>query len=232
MNGKEICKFCGLEFGNKSVLEIHYSIVHQGEEQINKSDSIQGILPEKNMNFETTIKTQNKKRTLKSKQENDETVRRAQCNVIHIKPEVFDSDTDQTYSFTDGKQHLNQTLNSNIASVNEEKSSDGSKINNGHEIKLSCRFCTLSYPSKKCLKRHIATAHEGKMQEKKFKCTLCDNAAFTQKHNLKKHIESFHEGKKAFRCNICDLRFTQNGGLKIHIQYVHEGKKRKKVQEM
>ena len=37
-----------------SVLEIHYSIVHQGEEQINKSDSIQGILPEKNMNFETT----------------------------------------------------------------------------------------------------------------------------------------------------------------------------------
>ena len=65
------------------------------------------------------------------------------------------------------------------------------------------------------MNRHIATVHEGKMQEKEFKHTLCDNAAFTQKHNLKKHIESFHEGKKAFRCNICDLRFTQNGGLKI-----------------
>ena len=54
MDGKEICKFCGLKFGNKSVLEIHYSIVHQGDEEINKSESIQGILPEKNMNFETT----------------------------------------------------------------------------------------------------------------------------------------------------------------------------------
>ena len=64
------------------------------------------------------------------------------------------------------------------------------------------------------------------MQEKEFKCTLCDNAAFTQKHNFKKHIESFHEGKKAFRCNICDLRFTQNGGLKSHIQSVHEGKRK------
>ena len=47
MDGKEICKFCGLEFGSKPVLEIHYSIVHQGEEQINKSDSIQRIPSQK-----------------------------------------------------------------------------------------------------------------------------------------------------------------------------------------
>jgi hypothetical protein len=47
MDGKEICKFCGLKFGSKSVLKVHYSIVHQGGEQINKSDSIQGIPPEK-----------------------------------------------------------------------------------------------------------------------------------------------------------------------------------------
>ena len=67
MDGKEMCKFCGLEFGNKSVLKVHYSIVHQGDEQINRSDSsIQGIPPEKNMNFETTMKTKNKKKTLKS----------------------------------------------------------------------------------------------------------------------------------------------------------------------
>ena len=60
---KEICKFCGLEFGNK-VLKEHYSVVHQGEEQINKS--IQEFLPEKNMNFEIMMKTPNeKKKTLK-----------------------------------------------------------------------------------------------------------------------------------------------------------------------
>ena len=70
------------------------------------------------------------------------------------------------------------------------------------------------------------------MQENKFKCTLCDNAAFTQKHNLKKHIESFHEGKKAFICNICNLRFTQNGGLKKHIESVHEGNKIGKEKEV
>ena len=55
MDGKEICKFCGLKFGNKSVLKVHYSIIHPENEQIKKSDSIQGILPEKNMNFETKV---------------------------------------------------------------------------------------------------------------------------------------------------------------------------------
>ena len=278
-------------------------IVHQGDEQINKS--IQGIPPKKNMNFETTMKTQNEKKTsrsnfllkedwnqycqrqkkLLSEQQNTNLIEKArvehnieiedtmlQNNGVKFYPKssidepfipkmvqayshnpeevvrairidlneqskqendkiIFDSDTEQTYSqysFTDGKQHLIQTMNSDIAPIQEGKLNDGSKIkqsNNGSKIKLLCPFCTLSYPSKKCLNRHIAIAHEGKMQENKFKCTLCDNAAFTQKHNLKKHIESFHEGKKAFICNICDLRFTQNGGLKKHIESVHEGKK-------
>ena len=61
MDGKKICKFCGLEFGNK-VLKEHYSVVHQGEEQINKS--IQEFLPEKNMNFETMMKTPNEKKDI------------------------------------------------------------------------------------------------------------------------------------------------------------------------
>ena len=197
MDEEEICKFCGLEFGNKSVLKVHYSIVHQGDEQINKSDSIQGIPPEKNMNFETTMKTQNEKKTLKS-------------NFL------LKEDWNQQQ-----KKILCEQQNTNL--------DDGSKIqqfNNQSKIKLLCPFCTLSYPSKKCLNRHVATAHEEKMQEKEFKCTLCDNAAFTQKHNLTKHIESFHEGKKAFVCNICDKRFVQKIHLKNHIESLHEGKKR------
>ena len=67
--------------------------------------------------------------------------------------------------------------------------------------------------------------HEGKGEEKKFKGTLCDCAAFTQDHNLTKHIESVHEGKKAFICNICDRRFLQKIHLKNHIKSVHEGNK-------
>ena len=46
------------------MLKVHYSIVHTGEEQINKS--IQGIPQEKNMNFESTMMAKNKKKTLKS----------------------------------------------------------------------------------------------------------------------------------------------------------------------
>ena len=137
MDGAEICKFCLLEFGNKSVLKVHYSIVHQGEEQINKS--IQGISSEKNMNFETTMKKTKK------------------CE------------------FCNKSFATNRTLNSHIASFHEGRSSDGS------EITLSCPLCSKSYASKKFLNRHIATVHEGKPQEKEFKCTLCDSAAFTQK---------------------------------------------------
>jgi hypothetical protein len=140
-------------------------IVHQGDEQINKS--IQGIPPKKNMNFETTMKTQNEKKTSRSN---------------------FLLKEDWNQYCQRQKKLLCEQQN---ASLIEKARVDASK---------------------KFLKRHIATAHEGKMQEKKFKCTLCDDVAFTQKHNLTKHIESFHEGKKAFVCNICDLRFTQNGG--------------------
>ena len=80
-------------------------------------------------------------------------------------------------------------------------------------------------PRKKVINRHITTVHEGKPQEKEFKCTLCDDAAFTQKHNLTKHIESVHEGKKAFICNICYKRFVQKIHLKRHTKSYHEGKK-------
>ena len=32
MKENEICKICGLEFGNKTILECHYSLVHPVKE--------------------------------------------------------------------------------------------------------------------------------------------------------------------------------------------------------
>ena len=44
-------------------------------------------------------------------------------------------------------------------------------------------------------KKQLLTVHEGKRQEKKFKCSMCKCAAFTQNHNLIKHIESVHKDR-------------------------------------
>ena len=44
-------------------------------------------------------------------------------------------------------------------------------------------------------KKQLLTVHEGKRQEKKIKCSMCNCAAFTQNHNLIKHIESVHKDR-------------------------------------
>ena len=71
---------------------------------------------------------------------------------------------------------------------------------------LTCDICDSSFKSKKSLKRHITSVHEGK---KSFKCDLC-GTSFTRKPSLNIHVASVHEGKKPFRCNICDYSCSKS----------------------
>ena len=103
------------------------------------------------------------------------------------------------------------------AQVNENDVLDN-VVNNS----LTCDTCDSSFKSKKSLKRHITSVHEGK---KSFKCDLC-GTSFTGKSSLKRHVATVHEEKKPFKCAICDFKFSKKSVLKNHMVSVLEEIKR------
>ena len=85
--------------------------------------------------------------------------------------------------------------------------------------KFQCNQCESSYTSKRHLRRHIKTVHEGI----KYDCSQCSQQ-FTQGSSLKIHIQSFHKGVK-FACSECDHQSSTRQNLTLHIQSIHEGVK-------
>ena len=83
---------------------------------------------------------------------------------------------------------------------------------------FKCNICNLLLKTKRNLKRHIESVHEGK---KPFKCNTCD-VNFAAKDSLKRHISLVHERKKSFNCNICDCNFATQQNLNGHIATRHE----------
>ena len=80
-----------------------------------------------------------------------------------------------------------------------------------------CDKCTYRGTTKKVLKEHILTKHEGV----KFPCKECpfvsSTTATRYMHNLTKH-----KGLK-FECNICCKEFADPSSLRKHKKYTHEG---------
>ena len=59
---------------------------------------------------------------------------------------------------------------------------------------FQCDKCNTFFKSKRNLKRHMDSVHEGK---KPFQCNTCD-ARFARKSILNRHLDSVHKGKKPF----------------------------------
>ena len=90
-----------------------------------------------------------------------------------------------------------------------------------HERKTyECSQCERNFSTKRYLKIHFKTVHEG---DNSAECKIC-NHKFATKSTLKFHVSTVHEGKKSHKCNICDTGFTSNKDLIRHIESVHEGK--------
>ena len=108
----------------------------------------------------------------------------------------------------------------------------------------NCNQCDEKFDSKKELKLHIASVHDGK---KLYQCSFClayfsGTAAV---HKMKLHMMSVHEFEKLLECkprellkmnlvhiigkrhscNKCNEKFDTKRDLKVHCLSVHEGKK-------
>jgi len=95
------------------------------------------------------------------------------------------------------------------------------------ERPYTCDQCGKSYTQVPHLKRHIATAHEGKKLPPQIKkdskieiiCGYCGKV-FYNEQNLKIH-ERIHTGDKPYKCDMCDKSFTQSSSLSTHKKGVH-----------
>jgi len=78
-----------------------------------------------------------------------------------------------------------------------------------------CSICDKQFSSKRSLKQHNKSAHEGI----RFPCNDCDYKG-SRKEHLVIHIQSVHEGIK-YPCNFCDYQFNYPQDLMRHKKRKH-----------
>ena len=196
-NGNEMCQFCGIEFGNKTVLKIHTSTVHPKEEKHMKDkirlNKHQSIPKSTKHNCDLCIFQSANKRSLER----------------HIET-IHDGKKRHQCSLCDASYNNKSLLDGHVQVVHEGK-------------KFECTLCNKGkYNQKRNLNLHIRTVHEG--MGKKHPCTIC-SYRFSSSASLRRHVESVHEGKKPFRCDICDAKFALKSTLDSHIRNIHENPK-------
>ena len=202
-HSNEMCQICGLEFGNKAVLKIHYSLVHPEGRQSDQN----GIRIENNGVFSSVI---------------------SKNQVVNSHSSPFHEEGKKNMLFKCDLCSLSYTskitLRFHTESSHKQKTVLETYIESLHEkIKLfKCNICEYRAVLHSTLKKHIEFVHDGIKPSKIFKCTFCDYETVNSS-DLKKHTESVHEGIKLFNCIICDFKTSRNENLKIHIKSVHEG---------
>ena len=121
--------------------------------------------------------------------------------------------------FTEEEKEL-FLLEPRIKPEEKETMSNYETIANPSDSKVrnfTCEKCTYRGTTKKVLKEHILTKHEGV----KFPCKECPFVSATTAtrymHNLTKH-----KGLK-FECSICCKEFADPSSMRKHKKYTHEG---------
>ena len=127
------------------------------------------------------------------------------CNEIH--PDDTSSERqDGKESFSDGGDESTETVDY----IREEESKQEAKT-------YLCHLCDYRVRTKKSLKIHIQSVHEGV----RYTCNDCDFYA-TTKRILRIHIQSIHEGMN-YSCDKCNFESTYERHLLRHIQAKHDG---------
>ena len=76
------------------------------------------------------------------------------------------------------------------------------ELGSGKQLQYKCEECEASYKSRRVLRQHTSSKHEGIV----YSCQYCGYKA-SQQGTLKKHEEAIHEGVK-YQCNHCDYQAT------------------------
>ena len=135
------------------------------------------------------------------------------CNVVLDDDFIDDTDADDLFNGENIKAEDYYMDNDTFEEVDEDFD------------KHICNLCNKPFSSRKYLKIHIKTVHEG-LKEKK--CHLCDKV-YAHATDLSVHIKKIHEGFK-YECNLCDKSYADPRNLSNHIRWIHKGIKNHKCE--
>ena len=213
----ENCKICGLEFGNKSILNIHYSVVHctSEKEQKDSLENSSGEEIEDESDFENSddsfkVHTKPKKRRKRKHKCTicDATFTEKRNLIAHVQIIHDGKKLPKKYEclICSSKYVSNGELNRHVREVHE-----GKKPN-------KCSQCGKCFSRKPELNRHIKVIHE---KRKPFKCDICDQA-FARKDMIKSHFAAVHNGEKQYKCPLCDNSYSSQTAVIHHMGIVHD----------
>ena len=137
-SASEICTECGLEFGNKTILEIHMSVVH-----INP-------ITDSNNSPSTPKKQVKRKRSTPT----DDPLLKAKAQKVRNIKSVHEKEKPYKCTICDISFTAKASLNGHISSVHEKQKPQ------------KCTICDTSFAQIGNLQRHIASVHEKKKQHK------------------------------------------------------------------
>ncbi|XP_050418090.2 gastrula zinc finger protein XlCGF26.1 [Patella vulgata] len=87
---------------------------------------------------------------------------------------------------------------------------------------LTCLYCKKCFVDGKTREKHEMTHINSQIEEKRYKCELC-NRMFATISNVTRH-KKIHTGEKSFLCNICGEGFGQYSQLQVHNR-IHTGER-------
>lgn len=85
-----------------------------------------------------------------------------------------------------------------------------------------CKFCDVSFKTRKSHVEHIKYMHQTLKQA--IKCDQC-HYMFATEHLYHDHLETVHKNRKSpYECDVCDKEFRAKHELKKHFKETHGGK--------
>ncbi|XP_014233150.2 zinc finger protein OZF-like [Trichogramma pretiosum] len=190
-----------------------------------KQELVVDVAEELNLNFDSKLIEQNKKRRTTKNFQNEHNLE------THIG--IVNSDTTHVCKICRKIFKSKRSMNRHIGSLHKcityscdicgkpfsQKYNLKSHIDQVHNSigNCACDLCGKTFSKKGNLKAHIDSVHDKII----YACVICGKN-FSSKSYLKKHIDSLHNGVK-HTCNVCGKKFSQKSQLKIHIDSLHNG---------
>ena len=91
-------------------------------------------------------------------------------------------------------------------------------INHKEKKVLECQICNKNFATISIMKRHIQSAHNGKVKE--IPCDICPEK-FSKQSKLKNHKKIVHDRE----CNICHEKFSRKSQVLKHKKKHDKGSK-------
>lgn len=192
------CKECHRDFDSGPNLEMHILSEHQDD-----NGHIESVF----LNDSIYVNGKNNSEAGSFEQHENSAI----ADVVLIKLEAIEINTDETKEINDNSEQINNNLHE--TNQKAEVKRKWSKENN--EV-LYCDMCPDAvFKTKDHLKLHMKRHMENRVRKM---CSICKKKS----SNLEKHMKINHTNERPYKCNFCEKTFTTNVNRKSH-QHIHTG---------